>query len=154
VLNQISVSSTKIRQALKNSDIETANQLLGYSFFFEGIVEHGDKLGRELGYPTANLQYTDPDKIHLGAGVYAALALVKGQWKKAMLSIGTRPTVSEGKEKVEVFLFAFNGDLYGEKLKVQVEKYLRPQIKFDDLDALKLQMKKDEEDTLRFFSSR
>ncbi len=148
VLNAISVSSTKIRTALKNSEVEKANQLLGYSFFFEGIVEHGDKLGRQLGYPTANLSYTDADKIHMGEGVFAVRALVNGKRMKGMLSIGTRPTLNDVKERVEVNLFNFDEDIYGSKLQVTVEKFLRAQEKYASLEELKAQMERDKQAAL------
>jgi riboflavin kinase/FMN adenylyltransferase len=104
LLNEIAISSTKIRTALLESDVDTANQLLGYPFFFNGLVVHGDQIGRTIGYPTANLQYTNNDKIHLGHGVYAATAKVRGRLLKGMLSIGTRPTLAHSGEKVEINL--------------------------------------------------
>lgn len=148
VLNEIAVSSTKIRQAIKASEIEKANDLLGYSFFFHGKVVHGDKLGRTLGYPTANLQYTDNDKIHAGEGVYAAVAEIRGRLVKGMLSIGTRPTLDNNEERVEINLFDFNEDLYGEEMVIQMKKFLRAQVKYPTMEALKMQMAQDKEDSL------
>lgn len=149
VLNEIDISSTKIRNALIQSDIEPANSLLGYSFFFEGMVVEGDKLGRELGYPTANLVYTDPDKIHLGEGVYAVWCVVNGQRKKGMLSIGKRPTLNDTVEKVELNIFDFEGDLYGSKIRVIVQTYLRSQEKYASLGDLKHQISRDKEQALQ-----
>ncbi len=148
VLDEIGVSSTKIRNALLQSDIETANKLLGYSFFFEGKVVTGDKLGRQLGYPTANLEYTDKEKIHLGHGVYAVYVEMGKLTKKGMLSIGTRPTLTVSSEKVEVNIFDWDKELYGQTIRVVVEKYLRAQEKYNSLEDLTRQLQKDKEDSL------
>jgi riboflavin kinase / FMN adenylyltransferase len=143
ILNEIDISSTKIRQAIYLGNIEKANKLLGYDFFFEGTVVEGDKLGRTLGYPTANLEYTDPDKIHLGEGVYAAIVEINRTRKKGMLSIGKRPTLNDTIERVEVNIFDFDEHIYGQNLKVSVKKYLRPQEKYNSLTDLKAQLAKD-----------
>jgi len=148
ILQEVAVSSTQIRNALLQSDVETANKLLGYEFFFEGIVIEGDKLGRKLGYPTANLEYTDADKIHLGHGVYAAYAEVNGRKYKGMLSIGNRPTLVNSNERVEVNIFDFDEEIYGETIKVMVKKYLRGQEKYSSLDELKDQLALDKENSL------
>ncbi|HZF63077.1 MAG TPA: riboflavin biosynthesis protein RibF, partial [Chitinophagaceae bacterium] len=154
VLDESAISSTAIRQALLNSDVEAANKLLGYYFFFEGIVVKGDQLGRTLGYPTANLVYTDEDKIRLGEGVYAVHAEHAGMINKGMMSIGKRPTLNDSSEKVEVHLFDFNGNLYEATLKVTVHRYLRGQQKFDSLDELKFQLDLDKEDSTRILSEK
>lgn len=143
VLAEIAVSSTKIRTALSNSDISTANRLLGYSYFFSGRVIKGDQIGRTLGYPTANLEYLDEDKIRLGSGVYAVTAMVNGLEKKGMLSIGTRPTLKDSITRTEVFLFDFDQTIYGEIMQVYVHHFLRHQEKFDSLEELKKQMEQD-----------
>jgi riboflavin kinase/FMN adenylyltransferase len=148
VLDEIAVSSTKIRKAILESDVRTARKLLGYSFFFEGEVVKGDKLGRTLGYPTANLVYRDDDKIHLGHGVYAVYAEVDGQTKKGMLSIGNRPTLTDSEEKTEVHLFDFKETIYGKTLKVTVEHFLRHQEKYPTLEAMVEQLHKDKEKSL------
>jgi riboflavin kinase/FMN adenylyltransferase len=148
VLNEISVSSTRIREALKEGAIATANDLLGYPFSFEGIVIHGDKLGRQLGYPTANLQYTDEDKIHLGEGVYAVRARVGNSDIGGMLSIGKRPTLNDTVERVEVNLFDFDREIYGETVQVTVLAYLRRQEKYASLDELKTQLLADKNNSL------
>jgi riboflavin kinase/FMN adenylyltransferase len=149
VINEIDISSTKIRSALLHSDIDTANQLLGYLFFFEGEVVKGDQLGRELGYPTANLQYTNEDKIHLGEGVFAVYVRIGTDIKKGMMSIGKRPTLNDTIEKVEVNIFDFDGDLYGKKMEVMVKKYLRPQEKYNSLEELKNQIAQDKIESLK-----
>ena len=148
ILDEIGVSSTKIRNALLASDIETANKLLGYDFFFEGKVVEGDKLGRQLGYPTANLEYTDKEKIHLGHGVYAVYIEINRVVRKGMLSIGNRPTLLHSDEKIEVNIFDWDEEIYGQTLRVVVKKYLRGQEKYDSLEALIRQLHKDKEDSL------
>jgi riboflavin kinase / FMN adenylyltransferase len=148
VLNEIAVSSTKIRNALLESKIETANRLLGYEFFFEGKVIHGDKLGRTIGYPTANLVYTDVDKIRLGHGVYAVYTERNGTLKKAMLSIGTRPTLENSDERIEVNIFDFDEEIYGESLRVIVKAFLRSQEKYNSLDELKTALANDKRNSL------
>lgn len=147
-LNEIAISSTKIRRALMCGDVTRANKLLGYSFFFEGRVIHGDKMGRELGYPTANLELTDCDKIRLGEGVYAAWVKIGSEMYKGMLSVGNRPTLPGSEERIEVNLFDFNREIYGQTLRVIVKKYLRAQEKYESLEALKKQLAKDKEDSL------
>jgi len=149
VLDEIAISSTKIRLALLDSHIETANKLLGYDFFFKGVVVEGEKLGRQLGYPTANLKYTDYDKIHVGEGVYAVYAEISGSIKKGMMSIGNRPTFNDTGEKVEVNLFDFNNDLYGQTVKVIAKKFLRGQEKYNSLEALKAQIDLDKNASLK-----
>lgn len=146
VLDAVEISSTKIRRSLLSGDVETANKLLGYPFFFEGVVVAGDKIGRQLGYPTANLEYTNVDKIRLGEGVFAVLVEIDGVLKKGMLSIGKRPVVNDTLERVEVNIFDFNSDIYGKRLKVLVQKYMRPQVKFSSLEALQQQLRLDEID--------
>ncbi|RYF84633.1 MAG: bifunctional riboflavin kinase/FAD synthetase [Chitinophagaceae bacterium] len=148
LLNEIAVSSTKIRKAVLESDIEAANGLLGYSFFFEGEVVSGDQLGRTIGFPTANLRYTDPDKIHLGHGVYAVCAEVDGKTYKGMMSIGTRPTLNKTEEKVEVNLFDFDEIIYGKTLRVTVKSFLRKQEKYPSLEDMVQQLHHDKENSL------
>ncbi len=159
ILENISISSTNIREAILHNDVDTANMLLGYPFFFSGIVVHGDKLGRKLGYPTANLKITDEEKITPGNGIYAVYgalephilgsdqpnheALIKG-----MMSIGFRPTVDGKKRVIEVNLFDFDKEIYDQSLRVYVKKYLREEVKFDSLDALVKQIDQDKIDSL------
>lgn len=148
ILDAIGVSSTQIRKAILESDIETANKLLGYSFFFEGKVIHGDKLGRKLGYPTANLEYTDPEKIHLGHGVYAVYVTTPIGERKGMLSIGIRPTLTTSAEKVEVNIFDFDEEIYGETLRITLHKFLRRQEKYPSLEELTAQLHRDKANSL------
>lgn len=156
------VSSTAIRQAVIDGKIEEANELLGYDFFFEGTIVEGNKLGRTLGFPTANLKIENEEKLIPGNGVYAVYAqLDSTNWQvgntgaslpllttsnsllPAMMNIGVRPTVDGTKKVIEVNIFNFNEDIYGQTLRVFVKKFLRPEQKFDGLDALKLQLAAD-----------
>mgnify|MGYP006170597597 FL=1 len=150
LINEVTISSTKIRQALSNGEIETANQLLGYPYFFKGNVIEGNKLGRKLGYPTANLQIQDPDKLVPANGVYAVEAQIEGETRmlKGMMNIGNRPTVDGTRRSIEVHLFDFDEDIYNRHLKVHVRFHLRNEVKFDGLEKLVEQLHKDKENTL------
>ncbi|HNA01490.1 MAG TPA: riboflavin biosynthesis protein RibF, partial [Ferruginibacter sp.] len=145
LLDSIKVSSTNIRNAILHSNADEANRLLGYTFFFEGEVIHGDKIGREIGYPTANLKSTDDEKIVMGDGIYAVYATVDGLQYKGMMSIGFRPTVNGRTRVTEVNLFDFDQSIYGKKIRVHVKKYLRSEVKFNGLEELKEQLHKDKE---------
>ncbi len=151
ILENISISSTNIREAILHSDIATANSLLGYEFFFSGEVVHGDKLGRKLGYPTANLKIQNEEKIIPGNGIYAVYAQPEGAAKKlkGMMSVGFRPTVDGKKRVVEVNLFDFDKEIYGQSLKVYVKKFLREEVKYDSLEALVKQIDQDKINSLQ-----
>jgi len=149
VLDEIAISSTNIREAIVHSDLETANKLLGYDFFFEGIVVDGDKLGRKLGYPTANLKSTDDEKIGLGNGIYAVYVEADNKSRKGMMSIGFRPTVDGKKRVVEVNIFDFDKEIYGQTIRVHTKKYLRAEIKFNTLDELVQQIGQDKVESLK-----
>jgi len=150
ILDNISISSTNIREAILHNDTETANLLLGYEFFFSGVVVHGDKIGRTLGYPTANLKVQDEEKITPGNGIYAVYASLPGSSKrlKGMMSIGFRPTVDGRRRVIEVNLFDFSEEIYDQTLTVYVKKYLREEVKFEGLEALVRQIDQDKIDSL------
>lgn len=150
ILENISISSTNIREAILHSDIATANKLLGYEFFFSGEVVHGDKLGRKLGYPTANLKVLNEEKITPGNGIYAVYAQTEDatEMKKGMMSVGFRPTVDGKKRVIEVNIFDFDKEIYGQTLKVFIKKYLREERKFDGLESLIKQIDQDKIDSL------
>ncbi|HEX9953660.1 MAG TPA: bifunctional riboflavin kinase/FAD synthetase [Allosphingosinicella sp.] len=136
------VSSSRIREALKAGDCETATRLLTRPFAIEGVVEHGDKRGRTLGYPTANLslgKYLRPR-----FGIYAVRGrLPGGVVVGGAANIGIRPTFDPPKELLEPFFFNFSGDLYGQGIEVELVSFLRPEEKFDSLEALTAQMEVD-----------
>ncbi len=156
ILDHISISSTNIREAILHNDTDTANKLLGYDFFFSGKVVHGDKLGRELGYPTANLRIENEEKILPGNGIYAVYAELlsgpegkaQGQRMKGMMSIGFRPTVDGKTRVVEVNLFDFAEEIYDSYLRVYVRQYLREEKKFETLEELVRQIDHDKKDSL------
>ncbi len=146
LMNEIVISSTKIRHALTEHAIETANQFLGYPYFFEGMVIEGNRLGRTIGYPTANLHISSEEKLIPANGVYAVTVTrtdAANQLLKGMMNIGYRPTVDGKKKVIEVNLFDFEGDLYGKTLQVHMHYYLRGEVKFGGLDALKAQLASD-----------
>jgi len=155
LLDEVSVSSTRIREAILRADIDTANQLLGYPFFFSGTVVKGNRLGRTLGFPTANLQPDNEEKLLPADGIYAVEAVLLPQLSlfddarlKGMMSIGLRPTIDGKHRTIEVNLFDFDEDIYGKELRVFVIRYLRPELKFSGLDQLKTAIAKDKVDAL------
>jgi riboflavin kinase/FMN adenylyltransferase len=172
VINEVTVSSTRIRESLLKADLQTANSYLGYNYFFEGMVVDGNKLGRTLGYPTANIIIHDENKLVPANGIYVAEAEIIGQQStvnsqqssgskpeaqssklKGMMSIGVRPTVDGKNRTIEMNIFDFEKDIYGCTMKVFVCAYLRPELKFNSLDELKLQIDKDKEESLKYFAA-
>ena len=151
MLQDAAISSTKIREAILQGDIDTARNYLGYDYFFGGKVIAGNKLGRTIGYPTANLQIEDKNKLVPGNGVYAVT--IKNEELKinnlgGMMNIGVRPTVDGTTRVMEVNIFNFDQDIYGETLTITLKKYLRSEVKFNGLGALKTQLAKDKEAAL------
>lgn len=139
-INDVAVSSTRIRKALFEGRVEDAAGLLGYNYTFSGRVVKGKQLGRKLGFPTANLECPDPLKLVPANGVYAVYVIVNNVQYKGVLSIGTRPTFDNGARSVEVNIFDFDRDIYGENVKLIFKNYLRSDQKFDGVDALIEQM--------------
>lgn len=137
-INQLNVSSTRIRKALEEGDIATANEFLGYRFFITGQVVKGKQLGRTIGYPTANISIGNNDKITPRIGVYAVNVEVEGKRYKGMLNIGYNPTTDTDKTiKIEVNIFDFDKDIYGAAIKVEFVKWIRHEEKFANLEELK-----------------
>ena len=161
MLQNNTISSTLIRDALQKGQIDTANECLGYSYFFSGKVVEGNKLGRTIGYPTANLKIEEEKKLIPGNGVYAVEVLVNSEWSmvngatqplnryKGMMNIGIRPTVEGTTRMIEVNIFDFDKEIYGDILTVHIKKRLRNEQKFIGLDALKEQLSKDKEQALK-----
>jgi riboflavin kinase / FMN adenylyltransferase len=145
VLKNITISSTKIRAAMLEGDIEKAASYLGYHYYFSGTVIQGNKLGRTIGYPTANLQIQDEYKLVPANGVYAVDVQLGSRNLKGMMNIGIRPTVDGTKRVIEVNIFNFDEDIYGQTLKVTLKKNLRLEVKFAGLEELKAQLAKDKE---------
>ena len=151
VVEDITISSTKIREHLSRAAIAAANQLLGYPFFFSGRVVHGNKIGRTLGYPTANLKIEDPEKIVPGNGIYAVYARPEGSDHlfKGMMSIGFRPTVDGKSRVIEVNIFEFDREIYDELLEVHMVAYLREEKKYESLQGLIEQLGIDKQNSLQ-----
>jgi riboflavin kinase/FMN adenylyltransferase len=152
-IDEVSISSTKIRNALKEGKINLANEYLGYNYFFSGTVIHGKKLGRTIGFPTANLKIEESYKLIPANGVYAVKCKVGNQELTGMLNIGTNPTVEGQHLSIEVHLFDFNADLYDQKITVELTKRIRDEIKFKTVDDLRAQLHKDKIFTQHAFES-
>jgi len=148
VLNAVTISSTNIREALYEHNIERANKSLGYDYFFEGLVIEGNKIGRTIGYPTANLHIDSEEKLIPGNGVYVVTVEIRNpkyetRYLRGMMNIGIRPTVDGKKRMIEVNIFDFDEDIYGQIIRVYLKHYLRGEVKFNGLDELKAQLAKD-----------
>ena len=141
-----SISSTQIRNALLNGDVEFGNEMLGYEYTLTGAVVAGNRLGRTIGFPTANMQLYEPLKLVPGNGVYAAQAEVLGVKYKAMCNIGVRPTVSGVGRTIETHILGFDQDIYGLPLTVRFRRRIRDERKFASLDALREQLTRDREE--------
>lgn len=143
-VEEIAVSSTKIRKALESGDVKTAESCLGRPYELNGLVIKGQQIGRSIGFPTANIHIPNDYKLIPKDGVYAVEALVDGTLYKAMLNIGNRPTVDGTKKTVEANLFDFQGDLYDKQITVYFHEFLREERKFESLEALKNQLFQDQ----------
>lgn len=138
------ISSTEIRHAIEEGDIERANDLLGYPYTLSGTVVHGRGLGRTIGFPTANIRPDEPRKLLPPPGVYATEAdLGNGHRQPAILNIGTNPTLGENPITIELHIPSLELDLYGRQLSVRLLRYLRPERRFDSLDQLRKQIEAD-----------
>jgi len=142
-LNDITVSSTKIRTALLAGNIKKANSYLGYYFMLTGRVVKGESLGTKLGFPTANIEISESYKLIPKSGSYVVKSIIEGTRYNGMLNIGNRPTVAGKHQTIEVYFFDFNANLYGKILQVEMLSYLRDEQKFDSIEALKQQLQKD-----------
>jgi len=172
VLHNSIISSTKIRQALLSGNVDEANECLGYDYFFEGKVVEGNKVGRTIGYPTANLEITDDDKLVPGNGVYAVEVELKDEKEilehqhsssvasspssvlQGMMNIGIRPTVDGAHRVIEVNIFDFDQDIYGQTLRVYLKARIRSEVKFSGIDALKEQLAADKITALHLLNNR
>jgi riboflavin kinase / FMN adenylyltransferase len=144
-IDHVTVSSSKIRKALESGDVTAASHFLGRSYSLSGLVTKGDKLGRVMGYPTANISIESHAKLVPADGIYAVRVQRGGRWYGGMLYIGVRPTVNGVKRTIEVNIFDFDGDIYGETLTVTFERLLRTDSRFKDLEALKNQLHLDKQ---------
>lgn len=152
-INNEVVSSTKIRNALIEGDLKKANSLLGRNYSFSGTVIGGDKRGRELGYPTANIKLSSQEKLLPAIGIYAVRVLLENEEHIGLLSIGKRPTFYNAGELVtEVYIYNFNREIYGEVVTVELVERLRGEEKFNSSADLINQMDKDKESGLKIFN--
>lgn len=144
-VDDVAISSTKIREAIQSGDIDLANRYLTTPFILTGKVVKGKQLGKSLGYPTANLYIEENYKILPKEGVYVVKAKIDNNWYYGMMNIGHNPTIAEGNHKsVETYFFDFEGNLYDQFLQIQMLKRIRDEKKFSSVEALKSAMKSDE----------
>lgn len=152
-IDNINVSSSKIRHALEKGDVELATKYLGYDFFINGTVVKGKQLGRTLGYPTANVKVEDTDKMIPAIGIYFVSVTVEQEVYHGMLSIGRNPTTdNDGLVKIEVNIFGFDNDIYNKNISIAFLKRLRDEQRFESLEALKDQLKRDKENCVKLIA--
>ncbi len=144
-VNDVAVSSTRIRAALLQGDIKVANEFLGYSFQLSGKVVRGDQIGRQMGFPTANLFVEQTYKLVPADGIYAVLISVDGEDFRGMCYIGNRPTINGMTRNIEVNIFDFNRDIYDKMVTINFKYFIRGDATFNNLDELKHQISKDKE---------
>ncbi|EDM34601.1 bifunctional protein: riboflavin kinase; FAD synthetase [Pedobacter sp. BAL39] len=150
-IDDVAVSSTKIRQSLLNGAVGQASHYLGYDFSMYGRVIKGDKIGRTIGYPTANIFIEETYKLIPSDGIYAVTVEMEEGIYKGMAYIGQRPTINGMTRNIEVNIFDFDKEIYGQYITMHFLEFLRHDVKFSGLEALKIQLKKDKEDTLAYF---
>lgn len=150
---QVRVSSTKIRHAIQEAEMELTAKLLSYPFFLIGKVEQGAQIGRTIGFPTANISLDCPDKIMPKSGVYIVEVALESKKYHGILNIGTQPTVDSVEYKVEVHILDFSQSIYGKQLKVSFLKHLRDVLNFDSLEDLKIQIANDVLEAEKYFNS-
>jgi riboflavin kinase/FMN adenylyltransferase len=151
-IEDVSVSSTKIRKALLDGDVETANSYLSYAYMLTGIVKKGRGLGRDFGFPTANLHIPEEYKLIPKNGAYVVKSHLEGKDYFGMMNIGFNPTVDGSKKSIEVNFFEFDGNLYEKKIQVELLHRIRDEHKFNSIEELKEQLKKDKNHSLNLIS--
>jgi riboflavin kinase/FMN adenylyltransferase len=150
-INEVSVSSTKIRNSLIEGNISLANAYLGYPYMLSGIVVKGNQLGRTIGFPTANIEISENYKLIPKNGVYIVTAIVNNQTIFGMMNIGIKPTLGDNVPTIEVHLLDFSEDIYNQKIQVNVIERLRDEQKFESFEALKSQLEIDKINTVDYF---
>ena len=151
-IDQVTVSSTKIRKALEKGNIEKANSFLGYQYMLTGVVQKGKQLGKTLGFPTANLHIAEDYKLIPKNGAYIVNALLNNKTVYGMMNIGINPTFNGTSQSIEVHFFDVDLDLYNQKIQVNLLKRLRDEVKFESIEALKNQLIKDKKAALDFIT--
>ena len=152
-INEVSVSSTKIRNALLEGNITLANEYLGYSYILSGNVVKGNQLGRTIGFPTANIEISEDYKLIPKKGVYIVTVIVNSQTVFGMMNIGVKPTLGENKLSIEVHLLHFEADIYHQKIQVNILERLRDEYKFETFENLKSQLQLDKQNTIHYFEN-
>lgn len=149
---EVAISSSMIRRLLAEGNVSKAAIYLGYTYFLEGIVVDGYRIGRKIGFPTANLRINDPEKLVPADGVYAVWVTVADKKYAGMLSIGCRPTFhKEGERSIEVHILGFQSDIYDHSIRLSLAHYIRPEAKFDSVEKLIAQLHKDAETVSHLF---
>ena len=143
IIDNVNISSTKIRQALLLGNVSIAANYLGYNYSLKGEVINGQKIGRTIGFPTANLKVIDESKLIPKDGVYAVHVQIKRKLFKGMMNIGNNPSLTFKKHSIEVHIFDFDSDIYNQQIQVRFIKRIREEISFDNLDSLKIQLEQD-----------
>ena len=144
--HESNVSSSLVRTALQQGDIESAERYLGYDYFVQGVVVGGRQNGRKMGFPTANIRVSDPDKLIPQNGVYAVTVELRGVRYGGMLNIGVRPTFANGDDcSLEVHVFNFSEDIYNEPIRIYFHRFIRPERRFEHVDQLVQQLQEDAE---------
>lgn len=151
-LNDIAISSTKIRKALDEGNIKKANSYLGYNFMLSGEVVKGKNLGEKIGFPTANINVKEDCKLIPKTGVYVVKSIIEGVLHFGMMNIGNRPTINGKHQTIEVNFFDLDDNLYGKNIKVELLDFLRDEQKFDSIDGLKSQLHQDKKDAKNIIS--
>ncbi len=152
-VEKIKISSTNIRNAINEGNIDVCNNYLGYSFNINGIVVRGKSIGKSIGFPTANINITEEYKIIPKNGVYLVLCLFERNKHHGMMNIGFNPTFGSNKKTIEVNIFDFSKDLYGKNIKIEFLKFIRDEIKFDNVKMLKTQLNIDRENCIKHINS-
>lgn len=152
-INEVTISSTKIRNALLEGNVKLANQYLGYNYFLSGKVETGKQIGRTIGFPTANIKIDEDYKLIPKNGVYIVSSTYNGKTIYGMMNIGNNPTISDKNYTLEVHFFDFNEDLYNQSLTISFLEYIRDEEKFESINDLKNQIEKDKDFSLAYLNS-
>jgi riboflavin kinase/FMN adenylyltransferase len=148
-INEVAISSTRVRSALLDGEIELANAFLGYPFFVTGVVVRGDQIGRQIGYPTANIVIEERYKLIPSDGIYAAKVKIDGKVYNGMAYIGSRPTINGMTRNIEVNIFDFDQEIYNQQIQMEFIHFIRQDMRFSSLDELKAQIALDKIEVLR-----
>lgn len=148
-IDDVGVSSTKIREALKEGRVDDAANLLGRPYSLRGQVVEGDQLGRSIGFPTANIWVPEGYKLIPASGSYATEVLIGDEWQKGMTNIGVRPTINGSQRRIEVNILNFDRDIYGLDIQILFVRKLRDEQKFENMNVLKAQLERDREETIK-----